>query len=128
MNRALYFALCCLAGVLFAVVVSNRGQFQNRISQVFPRGADAPVALNSPNPSAENLSLSFASGIAIASPSVVSVYTVQTPQGKGSNESTQTSNQRRSSLQTNQGSGVIIDSTGLIVMRVYSLHLPAARW
>jgi len=115
MNRALYFALCCLAGVLFAVVVSNRGQFQNRISQVFPRGADAPVALNSPNPSAENLSLSFASGIAIASPSVVSVYTVQTPQGKGSNESTQTSNQRRSSLQTNQGSGVIIDSTGLIV-------------
>ena len=115
MNRALYFALCCLAGVLFAVVVSNRGQLQTRISQAFSGGSEASDARGSPNPSAENLSLSFASGIKIASPSVVSVYTVQIPQGQNNNQSSPTSDQLRSSVQANQGSGVIIDSTGLIV-------------
>ena len=115
MNRALYFALCCLAGVLFAVVVSNRGQLQTRISQAFSGGSEASDALGSPNPSAENLSLSFASGIKIASPSVVSVYTVQIPRGQNNNQSSPTSDQLRSSVQANQGSGVIIDSTGLIV-------------
>ena len=115
MNRATYFALCCLAGLLFAVVANNRDQLQGRISSLFSGNSNAQKASGPPNSSAENLSLSFASGIKIASPSVVSVYTVQISPENGTNEPTTTNSQLQSSRQANQGSGVIIDSTGLIV-------------
>lgn len=111
-NRTLYFTLCCVVGVLIAAAVHFNG---SAIQSLLNFGSAQPPVegdisgnflSRSDHPS---LPISFADGIKIASPSVVSVYTVLT--GSTENQNPQDQDGR----QANQGSGVIIDSSGLVV-------------
>ncbi len=109
MNRTLYFTFCCVIGILFAAAI----HFKDSIRSIFDAESKHPTVSDGTGGNflshTDQLeqTTSFADGIKIASPSVVSVYTVidgtldhLTPQN---------------SQQANQGSGVIIDSDGLVV-------------
>lgn len=119
MNRALFFIFCCLAGLLLASVYQFRNTLKSSFHALVPGNlitASRSVPNNVPGLDA----LSFSAGIEAASPSVVSIYTVVVNNNSkiepaDSNAAGTNAGGNTSERQANQGSGVIIDPSGLIV-------------
>ena len=128
MNRTLFFSVCCLCGVLAATVFHFRHRLvlpfgDARIADVFSenpvtgrQSADPDTPVNPQEKSTAGWP-SFAPGIDKAAPSVVSVYTLRTiySDQELSQSSVTGSQTPRQGRQTNQGSGVVVDASGLIV-------------
>jgi len=141
LNRAAYIALCCALGVLVATAVHYRDQLRlpgspwlgsSDKNGVVERRIGADGAVEGAESNAFDTTggyLSFSRGIGRASPSVVSVYTLQTLYTTEPSRN-QSSNGSRAggtasipeAQQTNQGSGVVVDAGGLVVT---SYHLVA---
>jgi len=118
LNRALFFFVCCLAGLLAASLYQFRDNLKSSLALLIHGNSVSTPSLARINTTALN-TLSFSRGIEDASPSVVSIYTVVVNTNSKIDPSAGTSTSRpvdnTSERQANQGSGVIIDPSGLIV-------------